>query len=81
VTRNIFLHLEAWSCALYGEAAFSMNTRQPHCAYCQALDPNTDYLEQHHSLACHGHSKKAQHFHHNYNLAQNKLESFPLVDD
>ncbi|OGE49988.1 hypothetical protein PENARI_c019G07435 [Penicillium arizonense] len=84
--KSLHLNLETWVCAPYGGSVFSMTTRRPHCAYCHALEPNADHLEQHHHLACHGDPTEPRVFRRKDHLVQHlrlvhELDVMPLVDD
>ncbi|KAJ5757192.1 uncharacterized protein N7511_007374 [Penicillium nucicola] len=84
--KSLHLNLEAWVCAPYGGAAFSMTTRRRHCAYCHVLEPDTDHLKQHHHQACHGDSTEPRVFRRKDHLVQHlrlvhELDVMPMVDD
>lgn len=84
--KSLHLNLEAWVCAPFGGAAFSMVTRRPHCAYCHALEPTAEHLESHSHQRCHGDSTEQRVFRRKDHLVQHlrlvhDLEVMPLIDE
>ncbi|CAG8084971.1 unnamed protein product [Penicillium olsonii] len=84
--KSLHLNLEAWICAPFGGAVFSMTTRRPHCAYCHALEPDADHLETHNHRSCHGDSTEPRVFRRKDHLVQHlrlvhELQVMPLIDD
>ena len=84
--KSLHLNLEAWICAPFGGASFSTVTGRPHCAYCHALEPNTEHLESHNHLSCHGDSTEPRVFRRKDHLVQHlrlvhNLEVMPLIDE
>lgn len=84
--KSLHLNLEAWICAPFGGAVFSMTTQRSHCAYCHALEPNAEHLESHNHKSCHGDSTEPRVFRRKDHLVQHlrlvhELQIMPLIDD
>lgn len=84
--KSLHLNLEAWICAPFGGAVFSMITRRPHCAYCDSLEPNAEHFELHNHQTCHGDSTEPRVFRRKDHLVQHlrlvhSLQVMPVIDD
>lgn len=74
-----------WQCAPHGGSVV-LSTGRVHCAYCSALDPTSDHLEQHNHSACHGNHAATRSFRRKDHLVQHLrlfhgIETLPLVED
>ncbi|KAJ5099873.1 hypothetical protein N7532_006874 [Penicillium argentinense] len=81
--KSLHLNLEMWMCTPFGGVVFSQTTNRTHCAYCHALEPNSEHLALHNHLVCQGNSPGfrrkdhlVQHLRHTH-----KLEVMPIIDD
>lgn len=84
--KTLHLNMEEWICAPYGGAVVIPLTGRVHCAYCSALDPTRDHLDQHQHNSCQGGQSTPRSFRRKDHLVQHlrlvhKLETLPLIDD
>lgn len=83
--QSLHLSTTEWQCAPHGGSVV-LSTGRAHCAYCSALDPTTEHLEQHNHSACHGEHVIARSFRRKDHLVQHLrlfhgIETLPLVED
>ncbi|KAF9878333.1 benzoate 4-monooxygenase cytochrome p450 [Colletotrichum karsti] len=84
--KSRHLNLESWVCAPRGGSAVSTVTGRPHCAYCSAIDPSDEHLDEHNHSTCHDRPIEARSFGRKDHLVQHlrvmhKLEKLPRFDD
>lgn len=83
--QSLHLSTMEWQCAPHGGSVV-LSTGRVHCAYCSALDPTSDHLEQHNHSACHGNHAATRSFRRKDHLVQHLrlfhgIETLPLVED
>ncbi|KAF9692151.1 hypothetical protein EKO04_010099 [Ascochyta lentis] len=83
--QSLHLSTTEWQCAPHGGSVV-LSTGRAHCAYCSALDPTTEHLDQHNHNACHGEQETKRSFRRKDHLVQHLrlfhgVETLPLVDD
>ena len=83
--QSLHLSTMEWQCAPHGGSVV-LSTGRAHCAYCSALDPTTEHLEQHNHSACHSEQAIARSFRRKDHLVQHLrlfhgIETLPLVED
>ena len=83
--QSLHLSTTEWRCAPHGGSVV-LSTGRAHCAYCSALDPTTEHLEQHNHSACHGDQATPRSFRRKDHLVQHlrlfhSIETLPLVED
>ncbi|KAH7066648.1 hypothetical protein BKA63DRAFT_522901 [Paraphoma chrysanthemicola] len=77
--KTIHLCVEEWQCAPYGGFVAMGSTGRLHCAYCSALDPTVDHLDQHNHNACRSNQPTPRKFSRKDHLIQH-LRHFHGVD-
>ncbi|KAJ8110381.1 hypothetical protein OPT61_g6766 [Boeremia exigua] len=83
--QSLHLSTTEWQCAPHGGCVV-LSTGRAHCAYCSALDPTTEHLEQHNHSACHSDQNTPRAFRRKDHLVQHLrlfhgIETLPLVED
>ncbi|KAJ4988098.1 hypothetical protein SVAN01_06350 [Stagonosporopsis vannaccii] len=83
--QSLHLSTTEWQCAPHGGSVV-LSTGRAHCAYCSALDPTTEHLEQHNHSACHSEQATPRSFRRKDHLVQHLrlfhgVETLPLVED
>ncbi|KAH7380072.1 hypothetical protein BKA66DRAFT_370205, partial [Pyrenochaeta sp. MPI-SDFR-AT-0127] len=84
--KTIHLSVEEWQCAPLGGSITMGSTGRAHCAYCSALDPTADHLEQHNHNACRNNQPMIRSFRRKDHLIQHLrhfhgVETLPILDD
>ncbi|CAO2652795.1 Nn.00g022060.m01.CDS01 [Neocucurbitaria sp. VM-36] len=84
--KSLHLNMEEWICAPHGASAVLPLTGRVHCAYCSALDPTPEHLQQHNHSACSDGSSTPRVFRRKDHLVQHLrlvhgLDTLPLIDD
>ncbi|KAH6642964.1 hypothetical protein C7974DRAFT_113499 [Boeremia exigua] len=83
--QSLHLSTMEWQCAPHGGSVV-LSTGRAHCAYCSALDPSAEHLEQHNHSACHSELAAPRSFRRKDHLVQHlrlfhEIETLPLVED
>lgn len=83
--QSLHLSTTEWQCAPHGGSVV-LSTGRAHCAYCSALDPTAEHLEQHNHSACHSGKVATRSFRRKDHLVQHLrlfhgVETLPLVED
>ncbi|KAF3002607.1 hypothetical protein E8E13_008677 [Curvularia kusanoi] len=83
--QSLHLSTTEWQCAPHGGSVV-LSTGRAHCAYCSALDPTAEHLEEHNHSACHNDQASPRSFRRKDHLVQHLrlfhgIETLPLVDD
>lgn len=83
--QSLHLSTTEWQCAPHGGSVV-LSTGRAHCAYCSALDPTTEHLEQHNHSACYTEQGTPRSFRRKDHLVQHLrlfhgIETLPLVDE
>lgn len=78
--------MEEWICTPHGGSVVLPLTGRVHCAYCSALDPTPEHLQQHNHSACLEGRSTPRVFRRKDHLVQHLrlvhgLETLPLIDD
>lgn len=84
--KSLHLNLESWMCTPHGASVVLPLTGRVHCAYCSALDPTPQHLQQHNHAACTDGNNTPRVFHRKDHLTQHLrlvhgIETLPLIDD
>ncbi|KAF2125232.1 hypothetical protein P153DRAFT_300914 [Dothidotthia symphoricarpi CBS 119687] len=84
--KSLHLNMEEWQCTPHGGSVLLVHTGRVHCAYCSALDPNPEHLQQHNHFACQDERSTPRVFRRKDHLVQHLrlvhgLETLPLIDD
>ncbi|KAF2018590.1 hypothetical protein BU24DRAFT_418112 [Aaosphaeria arxii CBS 175.79] len=84
--KSLHLSMEEWVCSPQGGCVVLAHTGRVHCAYCSALDPNTDHLKSHNHEACQSNASTPRTFRRKDHLVQHlrlfhRLETMPLIED
>ncbi|KAF7588178.1 hypothetical protein BBP40_006085 [Aspergillus hancockii] len=84
--KSIHLNLEAWYCAPFGTTVVSPMTQRNHCAFCNAVDPDSQHLDQHDHKVCESGSGARRSFHRKDHLVQHlrlvhNVDAPPRLDD
>jgi hypothetical protein len=84
--KSLHLNMEEWICTPHGASVVLPLTGRVHCAYCSALDPTPEHLEQHNHSACVDGRSTPRVFRRKDHLVQHLrlvhgLETLPLIDD
>ncbi|KAF1843296.1 uncharacterized protein K460DRAFT_378467 [Cucurbitaria berberidis CBS 394.84] len=84
--KSLHLNMEEWICAPHGASVVLPLTGRNHCAYCSALDPTHEHLQQHNHFACLENRSNPAVFRRKDHLVQHlrlvhKLDTLPLIDD
>lgn len=84
--KSLHLNMEEWICTPHGGSVVLPLTGRVHCAYCSALDPTPEHLQQHNHSACLEGRSTPRVFRRKDHLVQHLrlvhgLETLPLIDD
>lgn len=84
--KSLHLNMEEWMCTPHGGAVVLPLTGRVHCAYCSALDPTPEHLQEHFHSACVEDRSTPRVFRRKDHLVQHLrlvhgLETLPLIDD
>ncbi|KAJ4363018.1 hypothetical protein N0V83_010136 [Neocucurbitaria cava] len=84
--KSLHLNMEEWICAPHGASVVLPLTGRVHCAYCSALDPTPEHLQQHNHLAHNVTDSTPRVFRRKDHLVQHLrlvhgLDTLPLIDD
>ncbi|KAF2850548.1 hypothetical protein T440DRAFT_91469 [Plenodomus tracheiphilus IPT5] len=84
--KSLHLNMEEWICTPNGGSVLSSLTGRVHCAYCNALDPTLEHLQEHNHSACLEERSTPRVFRRKDHLVQHLrlfhgLETLPLIDD
>jgi hypothetical protein len=84
--KSLHLNMEEWICTPHGASVVLPLTGRVHCAYCSALDPTPEHLQQHNHSACVDGRSTPRVFRRKDHLVQHLrlvhgLETLPLIDD
>ncbi|GFF41267.1 hypothetical protein IFM51744_04747 [Aspergillus udagawae] len=84
--KSLHLNLEAWYCAPFGTRVDSPVTLKSHCAFCNAVDPDPQHLDQHAHRACESDSGARRSFRRKDHLVQHlrlvhNADPPPCLDD
>ncbi|GIC87267.1 C2H2-type zinc finger protein [Aspergillus udagawae] len=84
--KSLHLNLEAWYCAPFGTRVDSPVTLKSHCAFCNAVDPDSRHLDQHAHRACESDSGARRSFRRKDHLVQHlrlvhNADPPPCLDD
>jgi hypothetical protein len=84
--KSLHLNMEEWVCTPNGGSVLLPLTGRVHCAYCSALDPTTEHLQQHNHSACLESRSTPRVFRRKDHLVQHLrlvhgLDTLPLIAD
>ncbi|OAL47749.1 hypothetical protein IQ07DRAFT_514692 [Pyrenochaeta sp. DS3sAY3a] len=84
--KSLHLNLEEWVCTPHGASVVLPLTGRVHCAYCSALDPTVDHLQQHNHSGCTESTSAPRVFRRKDHLVQHLrlvhgLKTLPLIED
>ncbi|KAF1830237.1 hypothetical protein BDW02DRAFT_110651 [Decorospora gaudefroyi] len=84
--KSLHLNMEEWVCTPHGASVVLPSTGRVHCAYCSALDPTPEHLQQHNHSACTDDSSAPRVFRRKDHLVQHLrlvhgLKTLPLIED
>lgn len=84
--KSLHLNMEEWRCTPHGGSVLLVSTGRIHCAYCSALDPTPEHLQQHNHFACQEGRSTPRVFRRKDHLVQHLrlvhgLDTLPLIDD
>lgn len=84
--KSLHLSMEEWVCTPHGGSVVLPLTGRVHCAYCSALDPSPEHLQEHNHSACAEQGSSLRVFRRKDHLVQHLrlvhgLETLPLIDD
>ncbi|KAF1946943.1 hypothetical protein EJ02DRAFT_450276 [Clathrospora elynae] len=84
--KSLHLNMEEWICTPHGASVMLPLTGRVHCAYCSALDPTPEHLQQHNHSDCIDGRSTPRVFRRKDHLVQHLrlvhgLDTLPLIDD